>query len=304
VTFKLNSLVAATHTPFDADGQLNLAVVEKQAERLIRDGVAAVFVAGTTGENASLTVQERLDLARRWSEVVRGTKLRLVVHVGSNCLADARVLAAQAQSLGADAIAALAPNYFKPKTLEVLVACSREVASAAPALPFYYYDIPAMTGVLLPMPDFLSVAAERIPTLAGMKFTNPDLTAYQKCLQVGEGRFDIPFGMDERLLAALAVGATGAVGSTYNFAAPIFLRLIDAFHRGDLAAARVEQYRAVQLIDLLRSLDYIPATKAVMGFLNIPVGPARLPLSNLTAGESKLLRQKLESLSFFEWIGR
>src|SRR5262249_26108109 len=144
---KLHGLVAATHTPFRADGQLNLTVVEKQAEHLLRTGVHTVFLGGSTGESHSLTVEERLALARRWSEVVRGSPLRLVVHVGSNCLADGLTLAAQAQSLGAAAIAALAPSYFKPRSLDALVTCCAEIAGAAPALPFYFYDIPVLTGV-------------------------------------------------------------------------------------------------------------------------------------------------------------
>ena len=112
MTGKLIGLVAATHTPFDTHGQLSLAAVEKQAEHLLRTGVNAVFIGGSTGECHSLTVEERRALAERWSEVVRGSSLRLVVHVGSNCLADARALASQAQARGAAAIAALAPSYF------------------------------------------------------------------------------------------------------------------------------------------------------------------------------------------------
>src|SRR5262249_7046872 len=162
-------------TPFGPDGRLNLPTIEKQAEHLIRSGVAAVFIAGTTGENASLTVEERLQLAGRWAEVVRGSSLRLVVHVGGNCLADARTLAAHAQAVNTAAIAALSPSYFKPRSVDALVACCAEVASAAPGVPFYYYDIPTMTGVSLSMPDFLAAGAERIPTLAGLKFTNSDL---------------------------------------------------------------------------------------------------------------------------------
>ena len=123
MTFKLHGLVAATHTPFDADGRLNLAAVERQAEHLLRNAVKTVFIGGTTGESHSLTVEERLSLARRWSDVIRSSSMRLVVHVGSNCLADARTLAAQAQELRVAAIATLSPSYFKPKSLDALVAC-------------------------------------------------------------------------------------------------------------------------------------------------------------------------------------
>lgn len=302
MTIKLHGLVAATHTPFDADGQLNLRIVEQQAEHLLRHGVRTAFIGGSTGESHSLTVEERLLLAQRWADVVRGSELRFVVHVGSNCLADAQRLATQAQGLGAAAIAALAPSYFKPRTLDALVACCAEVAGAAPALPFYFYDIPVLTGVQFPMPEFLAVAAERIPTLAGIKFTNADLMAYQSCLHVQDGRFDIPWGVDEYLLAALALGAAGGVGSSYNFAAPVYHRMIAAFQRGDLATARAEQFRSVQFIALLASHGYMGAAKAVMGFLGVDVGPARLPHTNLTPEQVVSLRASLEKLGFFRWV--
>lgn len=302
MSIQLTGLVAATHTPFTADGELNLAAVERQAEHLARNGVKTVFIGGSTGESHSLRVEERLALAQRWSEVLRDGDLRLVVHVGSNCLPDSCVLAAQAQSLKADAIAALAPSYFKPKSLDALIACSAEIAAAAPGTPYYFYDIPVLTGVSFSMPEFLARAPERIPTLRGIKFTNPDLMAYQKCLHANDGGFDIPWGVDEYLLAALSLGANGAVGSSYNFAAPIYQRVIAAFARGDLAAARAEQYRSVQLIELLAGLGYMAAAKATMGLLGVDVGPPRLPNARLTEAEHSRLEAGLESLGFFAWV--
>ena len=302
MAFQLLGLVAATHTPFDAHGELDLSIVEKQAEHLARSGVRTVFIGGSTGESHSLTLNERLELCTRWSEVVRGSDLTLVVHVGANCLSDASTLARQAQANGARAISALSPSYFKPKTLPLLVECCEQIASAAPEVPFYFYDIPVLTGVSFSMPDFLAMARERIPTLNGIKFTNPDLMAYQKCLHAQHETFDIPWGVDEYLLAALSLGAAGAVGSSYNFAAPIYNRLIAAFHEGDLETARAQQYRSVQLIDLLASHGYMPAAKAVMGFLGVEVGPARLPHGNLEPQQRATLRTSLEQLGFFDWI--
>jgi N-acetylneuraminate lyase len=298
----LSSLVAATHTPFRSDGSLHLPVVEKQAAHLLQQGVRFAFIGGTTGESASLTVEERLALARRWMEVTQGTDLRVVVHVGANCLADARALAAQAGQLGAAAISALAPSYFKPRSLDLLIACCADIAAAAPATPFYYYDIPVLTGVSFPMTDFLAQAPARIPTLAGLKFTNPDLMAYQLCLRVAGGRWDLPFGVDEHFLGALAMGARGAVGSGYNFAAPIYLRLMKAFAAGDLATARTEQFRGVQLVQLLASHGYMGAAKAVMGMLGVEVGPPRLPNASLSPDQAKTLRGQLETLGFFDWL--
>ena len=302
MTHRLLSLVAAVHTPFRPDGTLNLDTVEHQAAHLLRTGVTAAFIGGTTGECHSLTLTERMALTDRWANVVRGTSLRLIVHVGANCLVDARTLAAQAEKLCAHAISALAPSYFKPRSIDALIACCQEIASAAPATPFYYYDIPAMTGVSLSSPEFLAAAPTRIPTLAGIKFTNPDLMAYQQCLHAGDGRFDIPWGVDECLLAAFALGATGAVGSTYNFAAPLYHKMLTAFTAGDLPTAREQQYRSVRLVELLAQFGYMPAAKAVMSFLGVEVGPARLPHTNLTSDQRTALQRALETLGFFDWL--
>jgi N-acetylneuraminate lyase len=299
---KLHGLVAATYTPFKADGSLNLAAVEAQAAQLLENQVPVAFIAGTTGESHSLRVEERRQLAERWMRVARGTDLRIVVHVGTNCLPDARELAAHAERLGALAIAALAPSYFKPRDLESLVAWTAAVAGAAPHTPFYFYDIPVLTGVSLSMPEFLARAAEAVPTLVGLKFSNPDLMAYQLCLRAAGGRFDVPWGTDECLLAALAVGGRGGVGSTYNFAAPIYHRLLAAFARGDLDTARAEQFRSVQIVRTLAARGYMASAKALLNLLGVNVGPARLPHANLSPEQVAALRCELEQLGFFDWI--
>lgn len=295
----LHGLVAAVHTPFHSDGSLRLQAVEAQAAHLVRHGVCVAFIGGSTGESASLTLQERVELARRWFEVVPGTALRVVVHVGGNCLEDARALAAQAEQLGAAAISALAPSYFKPRSVDVLVECCAHVAAAAPTTPFYYYDIPALTGIPLSSAEFLKRAVARIPTLAGLKYTNPDLMTYQQCLRTG---MDVPFGIDEHLLGALALGARGAVGSGFNFAAPIYQRLLAAFARGDMEAARMEQFRGTEVIRVLAARGYMGSAKSLMGMLGVEVGPARLPNTTLSPEESRALRGDLEALGFFDWI--
>jgi N-acetylneuraminate lyase len=303
-SLKLTGLVAATHTPFHSDGSLNLAIVEKQAAHLAANGVSHAFIGGTTGESSSLTLEERRALTERWTVATRGSALKVIVHVGSNCLPDARSLTAQAQQLGAVAVSAIAPSYFKPGSLGALVDCMADIASAAPSLPFYYYEIPILTGINLSPSEFLAQAAERIPNFAGIKFTSSNLMEYQLCRAFRDGAFDIPFGFDEMMLGALALGATGAVGSSFNFAAPIYTRLIAAFQKGDLAAARTEQMRSVRVIQLLAARGYMGAAKATMQMLGVDVGPARLPKGTLNAERQATLRTDLEQLGFFDWVKR
>jgi len=296
----LHGLVAATHTPFHRDGSLNLSGVERQAAHLLANEVATAFIGGTTGEYSSLTVEERRLLAEHWVLTSRGSALQVVVHVGSNCLSDSQMLARQAEQLGANAIAALAPSYFKPRSVDVLIDWCAAIAKEAPNTPFYYYDIPSMTGVSLSMVEFLEKGVALIPTLAGLKFTYPDLMTYLRCLRSGD--WDIPWGIDEWLLGAFATGARGAVGSSFNFAAPIYQRLLVAFGRGDIETARVEQHRSIQLIELLSRHGYMGAAKATMAMVGVDVGPARLPNGSLDAGEINALRRELETIGFFDWV--
>lgn len=299
---KLRGLVAAAHTPFLTDGALNLAAVEKQAEHLLKNQVETAFIGGTTGEWSSLSLEERRQLAVRWMKVTRGTTLRVIVHLGANCLGDSQALARQAQQLGAFAISALAPFYFKPATVPLLVQSMADIAAAAPELPFYYYEIPSLTGIVLPPSAFLEQGAERIPNLAGVKFTSSDLIEFQRCAAAHSSGFDIPFGVDEMLLAGLSMGAIGAVGSTYNFAAPVYHRLMRAFAGGDLASARAEQYRSVQIVSVLARRGYMAAAKALMTMLGVDVGPPRLPHGRLSAEEQSVLKKDLEKIGFFNCL--
>jgi N-acetylneuraminate lyase len=222
----------------------------------------------------------------------------IVVHVGSNSLSDARALAAHAAQRGVSAVAVMAPNFFRPD-LDDLIAYSAAVAEAAPAVPFYYYDIPAMTNVSVNTARFLEEGAKSIPTLHGVKFTNNDLVGLQECLALES--FDVVFGYDEILLAGLAMGVRGAVGSTYNFAAPLYRGLLQAFERGDLAAARRAQRQSVRLIRTLQSFGFSRASKALMRLIGVDCGPVRRPLNSMSEKEVLQLAQQLRS---FEGLSR
>ncbi len=299
--YRLTGLIAAVHTPMREDGSLFPERIDRQNDFLQRDGVQGVFVAGTTGEALSLTVDERKSLTDRWIGAARGTGMKVIVHVGHNCLPAAREMAAYAEKKGADGIAAMAPFYFKPASVTDLADFFASIAAAAPSLPFYYYDIPALTGVNLSARELLVQGAGRIPTLAGVKYTNPDMAQLKECIDLHDGAFDILFGCDEALLAGLALGARGAVGSSYNFAAPLYHRIIDAFDRGEMEAARAEQQRSIRMITTLARHGYLAAAKATMALIGVDCGPVRLPLKPPGAERIAALEKELEEIGFFEW---
>ncbi|MFN8475726.1 MAG: dihydrodipicolinate synthase family protein [Anaerolineae bacterium] len=293
------TLIAATFTAFNADGSLNLAAIERQAELLVRQEVNGVFVCGTTGEGVSLTTDERMQVAARWCEVASDS-LQVIVHVGHNSLAEARDLAAHAQRIKAAGVGAVSPSFFRPRDVSTLVDVCSSIAEAATDLPFYYYHIPVMTGIHLPMADFFELARARIPNFAGLKFTHEDLMDYARCLELAGEEYAIFFGRDEILLAALSLGARGAVGSTYNFAAPIFREVVAAFRAGDLDRARRVQAEARRMIELIVKYRGVAAQKTLMSWLGIDCGPLRLPLASLTSEEATSLRREMEQLGILD----
>ncbi len=298
--FWITGLVPATFTPLHADGTLNLAVVEPMVEQLVRDGVTGLYVCGSTGEGVSLTREERMATTEAFVAANRG-RVPVIVQVGHNSLAEARLLAAHAQRVGADAISATPPSYFKPSTLAVLIDCMAEIAAGAPDLPFYYYHIPTMTGVSPNIPAFLTQAGARIPSLVGAKFSHSAVFELQAAMAVEERRYNLLFGSDEMLLSGLCVGVHGAVGSTYNFAAPLYLRITQALEACDLPAAQKLQGHAVEMVELLVRHGGNAAIKAMMMFLDLDCGPVRLPQVALTGEQKQQLRVDMETIGFFNW---
>ena len=293
-------LIAATFTPMDSGGMPDLAAIPRTIDHLLRSGVAGIYALGSTGEGPSLTFDERREAATAFVEAARG-RLPVIVQVGHESLAQARALAEHAQVVGAQAVSAVCPVYFKPDSVVTLVDAMASIAAGAPSLPFYYYHIPSVTGVALSMIEFLRLGGERIPTLRGIKYTSPDLAEFQSCLEFERGRFDLFYGRDEMLLGALAVGATAAVGSTYNFAAPVYNRLRAAFARGDMAGARREQSRSLALVDIIIRHGPRASQKAIMALIGLDCGPSRLPIRPLSPVQREALRADLEAIGYFDW---
>ena len=298
--FWITGLVPATFTPLHADGTLNLALVDPMVEHLIQDGVTGLYVCGSTGEGVSLSREERMATTEAFTAATRG-RLPVIIQVGHNSLAEARLLAAHAQRVGADAISATPPSYFKSPTLTALIESMAEIAAGAPDLPFYYYHIPSMTGVSPNIPALLTQAGARIPTLVGAKFSHTAIYELQAALAAEDRRYNLLFGSDEMLLSGLCVGVHGAVGSTYNFAAPLFNRIIRAFEACDIATAQHLQGLAVEMVNVLVRYGGNAAIKAMMAFLDLDCGPVRLPQVSLSGDEKRQLRTDMEKIGFFDW---
>ncbi|WP_442505239.1 dihydrodipicolinate synthase family protein [Novipirellula sp. SH528] len=247
ISMKLDGLVAATYTPFDELQELKLDVIPAMVDDVLARGVSGLYVCGSTGEGMSLTSDERRRVTGAYVQATAG-RVPVIVQVGHNSVREARLLAEHAAEVGADAISATCPSYFPVRDAKTLAACMADIAGGAPALPFYYYHIPALTGSAVDVAEFMKCGGDQINNLVGLKYTDTKLFEFQHCLEMDNGKFDVVWGCDEMLLGALATGARAAIGSTYNIAAPLYRRLIDAFESGNLIEARKLQSQSIQMI--------------------------------------------------------
>lgn len=293
---KLTGLIAAPHTPFDNSNNVNYSVIDDIAQLLIEQGVKGAYVCGTTGEGIHCSVEERKAVAERWVKAADG-KLDIILHTGALSIVDTLNLSRHAETLDILATSAIGPCFFKPGTVDDLVEYCAQVAAAAPSKGFYYYHS-GMSGVNVDLEQFLIEGDKRIPNLSGAKFNNADLYEYQRCIRVAGGKFDIPFGVDEFLPAGLAVGAVGAVGSTYNYAAPVYLEIIEAFNQGDIVKVLSLMDKVIALIRVLVEYGGVAAGKAAMQLHGIDAGDPRSPLRPLTSAQKADVLAKMRDADF------
>lgn len=300
---RIKGLIDAPFTPFNEDQSINYSIIPEYAAMLKRNGLKGVFINGSSGEGYMLTEEERMTLAETWiREAKKLGEFKVIVHVGSTCVSSSRRLAEHAQSIGAWGIGAMATPFPKMASVEQLVCYCESIASAAPKLPFYYYHIPAFNGAFLSMYDFLVAAENRIPNLAGIKYTFESLYEYNRCRRYKAGKFNMLHGQDETILPCLAMGgAQGGIGGTTNYNGRCLTGIIEAWNNGDLERARQLQDFAQDVIDVICNYrGNIVGGKRIMKFIGLDMGPNRTPFMTVTPEEEVRMRQELETINFFE----
>lgn len=295
----LKGLIAAPFTPMQADGSLNLDLIPDYYQFLKQNGVNGAFICGSTGEGVSLTISEKKQVAEAWASCAKDDQnFTIMPLLGGTCIADCIELAKHAQQIGLDAVSFTSPFYFKPANVEMLAECIIAIAETVPEMPFYYYHIPVLTGVGLPMFDLLKVLDGRLPNFAGIKYTHEDFMDFQSCLNFQNGKYDMLWGRDENMLSALAVGAKGAVGSTFNYAAPLYHELIEAFEQNNMGKAGALQQKSIDMIRLLGKYGGISVGKAYMKVVGLDCGTFRLPVKNMSDAQFQSFQSDVAVLDF------
>ena len=279
---RFEGLIAAPFTPMDKKGIINYDIIPGYYDLLEKNGVTGAFINGSTGECASLTSKERQLQAEAWSSCHRaGGKVRIINMIGGTSYQECIDHALLSSENAIEAVAIVAPYYFKPSSEDALAEFCTRVGEAVPCMPVYFYHIPVLTGVNLSMFTFIRKISDMLPNFAGIKFTHEDMMDFQLCLNYKDGAYNLLWGRDECLLSALATGCRGAVGSTFNYAAPLYLKLIEVFNSGDIAEARRLQNLSIEIVRLLGKYGGMGTGKAFMKYIGLDCGSFRSPVSNM-----------------------
>lgn len=297
----MHKLIAAPFTPMNQDGSLNLDLIPSYYTMLKANAVSGAFICGSTGEGASLSFSEKRRVIEAWALCTRNdTNFKTIALVGGTSVEECRELATHSASCGINAVAFTSPFYLKPANASVLATCCATVAAATPDTPFYYYHIPVLTGVNIPMYDLLQQVDGYIPNFAGIKYTHEDMMDYLSCLHFKNGKYEVLWGRDECILAALSLGASASVGSTFNYAAPLYHRLANCFENGDWEEARALQIKSIEIVRVLGKYGGIATGKLFMKAIGLDCGQFRLPAQNIPAEMEPLFCSDLDRIQFIQ----
>lgn len=282
VVTKFEGLIAAPFTPMNDKGEIMYDAIPRYCEFLEKNRVVGAFINGSTGEGVSLSLKEKMKTTEAWTAAAKNKNIKVINLVGGTSHQESADLAIHSAECGVDSVAIVAPYYFKPAGAKQLAGFCARIAEAVPQLPVYFYHIPVLTGCYVSMFDFLQEAAVSIPNLAGIKYTHEDFMDFLSCINFMEGKYEMLWGRDENLLSALVLGTRAGVGSTFNYAAPLYYRMIEAFDNGDLPLARRFQQQSIDMIRLLGKYGGIATGKAYMKYIGFDFGRFRLPVKNMS----------------------
>jgi N-acetylneuraminate lyase len=288
-------ILPATVTPFDDHGRFAIRVFEQLLDRLYGAGVHGVYVCGTTGEGMLQSIRQRQAVAETAVACTpRGRQV--IVHVGAASLDEALTLAAHAAKIGAHAISSLPPLSARFSFAEILA--YYDALARGSALPLVVYYFPEVSPSIATTEQLETLCS--LPNVIGLKFTDFDLYRMAAILRPHRTVFN---GRDEVLAAGLLMGANGGIGSFYNIAPALFVRLYDAAVAGRWEETRPLQQRINALIRLTLRFPLFPALKQILAWSGLPCGLCLPPRQPLDERQQSALRDGLVAEGFGELLG-
>ena len=298
---KYRGIIPAFYACYDENGAVDADRVEQLTNHLVQKGVKGVYVCGSSGECIYQTVAERKLTLEHVMKAAEG-KLTVIAHVACNNTQESRELAAHAQSLGVDAIAAIPPIYFHLPEYAIAEYWN-DISAAAPDTDFVIYNIPQLAGVALTMPLFREM--KKNPRVVAVKNSSMPTQDIQMFKMEGGEDFVVFNGPDEQLVSGLAIGADGGIGGTYGVMPELYLKIKELVDEGNIQAAREVQNAADEIIYAMCAChgNLYAVMKEIMKQRDgLKLGGVRKPLPSLIPEDMEQVKKCREKID--QAIGR
>ncbi|HBP24991.1 MAG TPA: 4-hydroxy-tetrahydrodipicolinate synthase [Oribacterium sp.] len=276
-------------TPFNADGSVNYEKLEELVEEQIAGGTDAIIACGTTGEAATMSEQEHMDVVRFIIKVANH-RIPVIAGTGSNCTATAIDLSKQAEAAGAEGVLLVTP-YYNKATQGGLIQHYEAIAHAI-HIPCILYNVPSRTGVTI-QPETMAYLYQNVENIVGVKDATGNISMITKLMSLVDEDFLLYSGDDDQIVPLLSVGASGVISVLSNVAPQETHAICQKWFDGDLKGAREAQFKAYPLIKaLFAEVNPIPV-KAALNLMGKNVGPLRLPMTEATDSTKALLKDEM-----------
>ena len=289
---KFNGIFTALLTPFDKDNRVNEKELEKLVKFNIDKGVKGFYVGGSTAEAFLLSTDERKQIM----EVVKATASNhtLIAHIGSVNELEARELGEYAKKLSYNVVSSVAPFYYKFSFEEIKNYYYR--LADVSELPMLVYHFPAFSGVNMGASEMKSFLNDE--RFIGIKYTSNDFFTLEQCKSAFPDKL-VYNGFDEMFMAGLSMGADGGIGSTYNFMAEKFVKILELFKNKEIEEAQRIQKEVNRIITILCKIGVMQAEKEVLNQLGFDFGVCRPPFRVPTCEEKEIIKKEIvECLNF------
>ena len=276
-------------TPMNADGSVNYEKLAELLEFQINNQTDSIIICGTTGEAATLSEQEHIDVVKFCVDQVKG-RIPVIAGTGSNCTASAVELSVKAEQTGADALLCVTP-YYNKATQSGLVAHFKNVADSV-KIPVILYNVPSRTGCNL-LPDTVATIVKETKNVVGIKEATGNLSQIAKLMSIMDSNFELYSGNDDQIVPILSLGGKGVISVLSNVAPRQTHEIVADYLKGDVQSACRKQLDAIELITaLFCEVNPIPV-KHALSLMGMDVGPLRLPLSPMEPANLEKLRKAM-----------
>ena len=289
---KYEGIIPAFYACYDAEGKINAEAVRELTRWFIQKGVKGLYVGGSSGECIYQSKEERKLVLENVMAEARG-KLTVIAHIACNNTTDSQELAAHAESLGVDAIAAIPPIYFKLPPYAIAKYWN-DMSAAAPNTDFIIYNIPQLAGVSLTVPLLKEMLKN--PRVIGVKNSSMPVQDIQMWRDEGAIVFN---GPDEQLISGMVMGATGGIGGTYGAMPELYVKMFDLVKAGDLATALEIQNDCCRIIYKLCSGhgNMYGMIKEALRKMGCPdCGSVRAPLAELIESDYPIVDECVDMI--------